>query len=526
MIHLRDVTISYGRLPALEQVTFDVAPGAWALLSGASGCGKSTLARVLGGLIPHAIPAKVSGEVSIAGIDPRQSTIPDIAQHVGLVFQNPSTQLFHIRVEDEVAFGPRNLGLPEDEVQQRMEWAIQVTNLEALRQRRPTELSGGQKQCVAVAGALAMKPKVLVLDEPTASLDVANTRRVLDTLKCLQQEHGITILMIEHRLAGALQMADQIILLENGRLIVDGRPAEVLNDPGVLRRLGLRRPAEEPVMAWGDLINGKAHHTGLSIEQNLPELEPSDVQPPAFTHVPLCEQKKSAANKTPMPGIDPSRTPLVHLQSVNAGYNGHNVLEDVNLDIYPGDFLALVGENGAGKSTLALVIAGLLKPRAGQVTFLNGKKPKPGQDVGILFQNPATQIFMDSVDEEVAYGPKNYGCFNEANHLQSLQATGLQSLRQRRPTRLSMGQQQRTAMAASLALRPRLLILDEPTLGQDWAHLQLLMTFLQELNASGMAILLISHDYKLIHRFARRLVLLENGHIKKQGRLKKPEWVD
>ncbi len=212
--------------------------------------------------------------------------------------------------------------------------------------------------------------------------------------------------------------------------------------------------------------------------------------------------------------------PLVSLCAVDAGYNGHNVLEDVTLDIFPGDFLALVGENGAGKSTLAMVIAGLVKPRAGKVCFQNGKRPKPGLDVGILFQNPATQIFMDSVDEEVAFGPKNFGRFNEPDHLQSLQATGLLDFHRRRPITLSMGQQQRTAMAASLALRPRLLILDEPTLGQDWAHLQQLMTFLQQLNQSGMAILLISHDYKLIHRFARRLVLLENGRIKKQGRLK------
>ncbi len=246
MIHIRDLTVTYGKIPALENITFDVAPGSWALVSGASGCGKSTLARLLGGLIPHAIPAKISGEISIAGFDPRQSTIPDLAQHVGLVFQNPSTQLFHLRVEDEVAFGPRNLGLSVDEVQQRVEWAIQAANLQELRLRRPSELSGGQKQCVVIAGALAMQPKVLVLDEPTASLDVANTRRVLETLQTLRREQGITILMIEHRLAGTLQMADQIILLEKGRLLVDGKPSEVLSDPTLLRRLGLRRPQMNP----------------------------------------------------------------------------------------------------------------------------------------------------------------------------------------------------------------------------------------------------------------------------------------
>ena len=196
-----------------------------------------------------------------------------------------------------------------------------------------------------------------------------------------------------------------------------------------------------------------------------------------------------------------------------AGYNGHDVLQGVNLAIYPRDFVALVGSNGAGKSTLALVIAGLRKPRRGQIRFADGRRPRPGLDVALLFQNAADQLFTDSVDEEVAFGPRNYDRFQPADHAQVMREADLEVLAARRPLQLSVGQQQRTALGACLALHPRLVILDEPTLGQDWGHLQRLMDFLCQLNATGTAVLLISHDYKLVHRYAKQILYMEDGRI-------------
>lgn len=474
MIDIHNLSVQFGEEPALQDVSLHIPAGQCVLVTGPSGCGKSTLAKALTGLIPHALGAALTGSIQIAGLDTQTHTIPELAQRVGLVFQNPSTQLFHLRVADEVAFGPRNLGLAEPEVQARAEWALNAVGITELKERNPAQLSGGQKQCVAIAAVLAMRPDVLVLDEPTASLDVPNTRQVLAVLRTLQQSLGMTIVLIEHRLSAVLPQVNRVLLLEAGRIVADGTPQEVLSDRERRRQLGLRRPAEEAMAAWPNLIRPNGH----VVTQN---------------------------------------APLLTLSRISAGYNRKNVIHDVDLAIYPGDFIALVGDNGSGKSTLAQVAAGLIKPAAGKVSYQGGYRPRPGLDVTMLFQNPADQVFTDSVDEEVRFGPENYGRFNSTHHQELLTETDLLLLRQRCPTMLSVGQQQRTTLAACIALRPRLVILDEPTLGQDWGHLQRLMEYLQQLNRRGTAVLLISHDYKLVFRYARRVVLMEKGRVKMTG---------
>jgi len=476
MIHIQNLSVNYGLIPALREINLDISAGECVLITGPSGCGKSTLGRVICGLIPHAIPAQVEGKIQVAGLDTLTQTIPTIAQKVGMVFQRPASQLFHLRVEDEVAFGPRNLGLDDSDVQERVRWALQATGLYDLRHVRPAALSGGQKQCLAIAAALAMRTQVLVLDEPTASLDVPNTCRVMETLATLQAEYGITIILIEHRLAEAAQLAGRVILLEDGGIIAEGTPAEVFADKEIRLRLGLRRPTEEPSVSWEELIqsNGNSH---------------------------------------------PENQPLLSLDHVSAGFNGHQIIRDIQLSLFPGEFAALVGDNGAGKSTLAMVAAGLIKPQSGAVRFAGGARPRPGLDVALLFQDPQEQLFTDSVDEEVAFGPHNYDCFDPQQHIQIMHEADIWDLRLRRPLALSVGQQQRTTLAACLSLRPRLLILDEPTLGQDWGHLQRLMNFLQVLNQQGTTILLISHDYKLVHRYAQRVILLRSGQIERIGKI-------
>lgn len=474
MIHVRNLSVRFGEMLALQDVSLHIPAGQSVLVTGPSGCGKSTLAKALCGLIPHALGASMSGAIQIAGMDTQTRTISELAQRVGLVFQNPATQLFHLRVADEVAFGPRNLGLGEQEVQERTAWALQATGITAIKERHPAQLSGGQKQCVAIAAVLAMRPDVLVLDEPTASLDVPNTKRVVAVLQTLQKTLGITIVLIEHRLSAVLPLVDRVLLLETGRVVVDGAPQDVWSDPARCHQLGLRRPTDKPMDSWSELIR-------------------------------------------PNEQVVTENAPLLSFHQVNAGYNRQNVIHNIDLSIYPNDFMALVGDNGAGKSTLAQVAAGLVKPSAGRVSFQGGKRPRPGLDVTMLFQDPADQIFTDSVDEEVRFGPENYGRFDPHLHQEMLTETDLLSLRWRSPMAVSVGQQQRTALAACIALRPRLVILDEPTLGQDWGHLQQLMEYLQQLNRRGTAVLLISHDYKLVFRFARRVVLMEKGRVKMTG---------
>lgn len=473
MIRVRDLSVRYGNLTALEGVSFDVEAGECLVVTGLSGCGKSTLARVLTGLMPQAIPAMVTGTVEVAGLDVTRLPTAAVAQRVGVVFQNPRTHLFHLRVGDEVAFGPRNLGLSEGEVAKRVESALGAVGLTELRDRKPASLSGGQMQRLAIACALAMRPQVLVLDEPTASLDVPGTLGVIEALRDLRAQYGLTIVLIEHRLAELRRLADRVLVLDAGRVAALGTFETVLGDAELRRRHGLRRPTEEPLTPWADLLR--------------PD------------------------------GGPPDGAPLLALQGVTAGYDGQAVIQDVNLRIAAGEFVALVGDNGAGKSTLGLVAAGLIRPQAGRVLFDGRARPRPGLDVALLFQNPADQLFTDSVEEEVSFGPHNYRRFDPRLIEQTLADADLLDLRTRRPVSLSMGQQQRTALAACLSLHPRLVILDEPTLGQDWRHLQLLMEALRRLNAQGTAVLLITHDYKLVHRYSRRVVLIDRGRITLDG---------
>jgi energy-coupling factor transport system ATP-binding protein len=375
--------------------------------------------------------------------------------------------------------------LDEAEVRRRVDWALGATGLGALRERKPAELSGGQKQCLAIAAVLAMRPQVLVLDEPTASLDVDSSLRLMATLRALRDEQGLTLVLIEHRLAEAARLADRLVLMDGGCIVAQGAPLELLADRALRTRMGLRRPAEETPARWRDLI----------------EADDGQIEGDGDRW------------------CDAAQTPLLALKGISAGYRRQVVLHDVDLAVYPGDFLALVGDNGAGKSTLALVAAGLLKPMSGTVHYAAGRRPRAGLDVALLFQDPTEQLFTDSVDDEVAFGPQNYGCFSTDRHSQTLQEAGLADLRERRPLSLSSGQQQRTALAACLALRPSLVILDEPALGQDWGHLTRLMDFVCDLNRRGAAIVLISHDYKLVHHYARRAVLMDEGRIQAKGNL-------
>jgi energy-coupling factor transport system ATP-binding protein len=264
------------------------------------------------------------------------------------------------------------------------------------------------------------------------------------------------------------------VLLEAGRVIADGKSAKVLQDSTLLRRLGLRRPAPEPLADWDQL------------------LQPNGTYP-------VNEQ------------------PILTLQNVDASYGKTTVLHDLSLSFWPGEFVALVGENGAGKSTLAMIAAGLKRPNRGRVALRGQKGVRLGLDVGLLFQNPLDQLFCDTVEEEIAFGPRNYDCFHPETHGRTMVECDLTAIRERPARALSAGQQQRVALGAVLALRPALLIVDEPTLGQDWGHLERLMSFLCHLNEQGTTILMITHDYKLVHRYADRVVLLHEGRVVADG---------
>ncbi len=453
MIEVRGLDVRYPEAHGLRGVDLSIVPGSFVLIGGPSGGGKSTLAHALMGLIPQTVPAEVKGHVLIAGLDPQHHSVAQIATRVGLVFQNPATQLFNGMVEEEVAFGPRNLNLPADEIAGRVEYALEAAGCAHLRHRSVRHLSGGEQQRVAIAAALSMRPATLILDEPAANLDAEGVRLIVQALVRLHRRFQVTLVVIEHRLAPFLPYADRLVWLADGRVVADGSPAETL---------ARMQPIPSP---------------------RLP--------PPA-----------------------PTGEPLVALQRVTAGYDGQPVLRDCSLTLHRGEFAALVGPNGAGKTTLARVLAGLLRPRRGRVVW-----HADGQDrrVGLLQQDPLHQLVCDTVEEEVSFGPRNLGVERAKDVEVVLAQADLLRLRHRPTRALSVGEQQRAALAATLSLHPALLILDEPTVGQDWGHLSRVMDFVSGLNRAGQTVLLITHDQRLVERYASRVWEMVGGKMQEAG---------
>jgi energy-coupling factor transport system ATP-binding protein len=390
--------------------------------------------------------------------------VSELAIRAGLVFQNPATQLFNGTVEDEVSFGPRNLGLSPQEISERVVYALEASGCEHLRDRSILRLSGGEQQRVAIAASLAMRPSILILDEPTANLDREGTRLVVQALERLHRQFSVTVVVIEHRLEPFLPYADRLIWMDDGRVVADGCPSSVPHG-ALLTAI----PEVEAMRTCGEL---------------------------------------SRAIKCRRPSRV-SQEPLVSIDRVTAGYRGRAVLRDCSLTLHKGEYAALVGANGAGKSTLARVLAGLLRPRWGRVVWHDADGAH--SRVGFLQQNPLHQLVCHVVEEELRFGPRNLGKERDEDVERLLARTDLLDLRGRPTQTLSVGEQQRTALAATFGLHPSLLILDEPTMGQDWFHLSEVFELVSEFNRQGQTVLLITHNRRLVHRYADRVWEMVGG---------------
>ena len=472
MIRIDELNFKYenAEKAALQGINLRIREGDLALVTGPSGCGKTTLARCLNGLIPHLIPGELSGQVLVDGLNTVDHPVSSLASRIGMVFQIPETQLFNLTVGEEVAFGPFNLGLSPEEVSSRVDFALEALGMDHYRKRLLYQLSGGEKQLVAIASILAMQPKVMVLDEPLSSLDTKGAKRVLAVLNRLNRELGITILLIEHRTTWLGEMANRVIVMNEGRIVLDGEPSILREERAYLSDLGVRVPRDPQDHSW-------------------------------------CPENKSSSGTN----CSSSESDIViSLEDVSFSYDGRQVLETASLKVRRGEFIALVGDNGAGKTTLAHLILGSLKPSKGKirVSVDNGSRQK----IGLLFQNPLEQLFCDTVEEEIAFGLHNLGfpVSDVSNEMLSL--TGLLEFRERPVQNLSRGQQQRLTLAAVLALGPRILIMDEPTLGQDWGHLTRFMDFVKG-HLKGTTVVLITHDLEVARRYAQRIVRLDRGRI-------------
>jgi energy-coupling factor transport system ATP-binding protein len=480
---------------AIQDVSFQLRRGEILLVAGASGCGKTTLARCINGLIPRSYKGERSGAVLIQDQEVSSMHLVDVAQVIGTLLQDPERQIVASNVWSEVAFGLENLGLPRQEIEERIHQVFTRLDMEHLRQRDTFTLSGGEKQKVALAGLLVMRPSILLLDEPLASLDPASAYEALDIFRRLADE-GATILLIEHRVEDALATRpDRLLYMSEGRV----------------RYLG-------------------------PVDRLPPEIDHHEVKLPAPWVVQRVHQT-SAPVKAPQPP-PPAQTQgesLIEFKDVSFAYgDGPRVLHEVNLTIRRGDLIAVLGPNGAGKSTLVKHAIGLLKPSVGQV-LVGGTDTRrmtvaqTARKVGYVFQSPTHMLFAPTVREELAFGPSNLGYSKEdieRNVVASVTAVNLTGLEEYPPLGLSFGQQKRTGIAAVLAMRSTIMVLDEPTAGQDYANYTQFMEILcgvsgkdgqSLLTAHFAATLFITHDLDLAVTFANRVILVGEGRVIADG---------
>ncbi len=489
--------------PALAGLDLELAPGALAVVMGATGAGKSTLARCLTRLVPCFVPAQVSGDIRLLGEPIGERRVAELAGTIGMVFQDFEAQLFSTDVTQEVVFGLEHTAVPPAEMPARAARALATVGLAGFEGRDPTTLSGGEKQRLAIAGLLAMRPPIMVLDEPTTDLDPVGRAEVLRVLAGLRAE-GLTLVVIEHDTAAAMD-ADLLLVLGEGRVLARGAPRAILADVAACAAAGIRAPDTCRVFAALGLPDPP-----LEVEAAAERLRAAGAvpKPPRF-----------------LPPPRPTGPPLIDVRGLRHRYaTGHEALADVSLAIRPGEFVALVGQNGSGKTTLAKHLNGLLEPTEGTVR-LEGRDLRAlsleqiAQRVGYVFQDPDHQLFAATIEEEVAFGPQNLGLAPaevEARIGEALAAVGLEA-RDADPFLLDKGVRQRLAVAAVLALRPAVLVLDEPTTGLDFPEQQKMMALLRDLHARGQTIVIITHTPWVIAEYAARVVLLAGGRLRFDG---------
>lgn len=497
---------------ALSEVSFAQSAGEMIGVMGASGAGKSTLAKCLNRIIPELEGGEFRGIVRISGRPTAGARVYEIAPEVGMVFQDFESQLFSTSVAHEVAFALEQIGMSREEMLRRIGPALEAVGLAGFEERDPTSLSGGQKQRLAIAAVLALRPRIIVLDEPTTDLDPEGRAEVFALIRKLR-EQGLSLVVIEHE-AEELRRCDRLVLLSEGSIIADGPPPSIMTRMEMLENSGVHPPGLNSLLHLLG-IGGHARsieHAEAEIRKRFPGVPSA---PPAETpanEAVRASRGKAAANQPP--------GALIRVENVSFSYpGGPRVLDGADLAISAGEFVAIIGQNGSGKTTLAKLVIGLLKPDSGRIT-INGRDRSTlhaaatAREIGYVFQNPDHQIFAATVEDEVAFGPRNFGLDPqeiERRCAEVLHAVGLENERKSDPFLLSKGQRQRLAVASVLVLRPKVLILDEPTTGLDYREQRRMMKLVAELNESGVAIVMITHTPWLVAEYARRVVLMRAG---------------
>lgn len=510
IISFKDFSFQYNSQtePTLRHVNLDIYPGEKVLIAGPSGSGKSTLGRCLNGLIPQSYTGTISGQATVAGQDITQSSIFALSQHVGTVLQDPDSQFVGLTVVEDMAFSLENDQQSQSEMRTATNQWADTLALQDLLTHRPQELSGGQKQRVAMAGVLIDNSKILLFDEPLASLDPASGKASMALIDQLTHTQELTVVIIEHRIEDVLQQPiDRLIIMQDGAIVANDRPETILRQ-SLMTQLGLREPLYLSAL--------KLAGVDLTTCQHLDNLQALQVP-----HLKTTLQAWTAGVQLNPPVVHDQ--PLLTIDHLSFGYEPTKpIINDISVTLHRGEMISLVGQNGTGKSTLSNLITGFLTPQAGKMVF-NGRSladqsvKERADQIGYILQDPNQMISKTMIYDEVAIGLQLRGVPDdevERRVLAVLKVCGLYEFRHWPISALSFGQKKRVTIAAILVLEPAMLILDEPTAGQDLKHYTEMMTFLTTINRDQqMTIMLITHDMHLMLEYTDRTIVLGHGKI-------------
>ena len=507
-ILFKNVAFTYAgsTTPALQDINLQIKTGEIVLITGPAGSGKTTLCSCINGLVPHYHEGELIGDVTIGSYNTRKVRVGGLASVVGMVFQDPESQLVTNSVADEVAFGPENLGIPRAEINERVEKALRATRMTGYEEREPHSLSGGEQQACVIAATYSMHPEIYVLDEPLANLDPQGRSQVLELVVRMAKDRGKTLVIVEHSLEEILPLVERVIIMDKGRIVRDGFVKDVLaagDIKGVFMRPDIVRLADEFKIG------------------SLP------LKPDAFYKA-LHNQFKPAALKAKVEKerINGKGKVVIDLQHVTYGYQKDvDALNDVSLTIHEGEFVALMGRNGSGKTTLVSHLIALVVPSSGTVTVADmDTRVIPthilAKEVGFCFQNPNHQIVSFNVRDEMTFGLKAHNidpAEYEIRISEALEIVKMTDYKDADIFDLGKGQKQRIALASVLTLKPHILVIDEPTTGQDPEMSFEIFEIIKQLNQNGTTVLMITHRVDQAAIYARRAIVLNHGQLAYDG---------
>ena len=494
--------------PTLKEINLDIYPGERVLIAGPSGCVKSTLAGCINGLNPFSNPGECSGELIVDGVDAPKSSIFQLSAHVGTVLQDPDGQFIGLTVGEDIAFALENSCMPQDEMHEITRHAAELVGIQDHLDYAPHELSGGQKQRVSLAGVMVDQVKILLFDEPLANLDPATGKQTIELIDEIQEKTDTTVVIIEHRLEDVLwRDVDRIVLMGDGKILADLHPDELLSTR-LLEENGIREP----------LYLTALRYAGVEL---VPAKKPAHVDSVVINEA---DRKKMTDWFWSRPAAEAEKEhePLLEVRNLTFGYErGRQTLRDVSLTIHKGEMVSIVGKNGAGKSTFSKLVCGFEIPDQGEILFqgrdlLQENIRHRAKHIGYVMQNPNQMISKTMIFDEVALGLRNMGKSEEEIREkveETLKVCGLFPFRNWPVSALSFGQKKRVTIASVLVQDPELIILDEPTAGQDFHHYTEIMEFLRGLNEKGVTVVMITHDMHLMLEYTPRALVFADGRL-------------